>query len=292
MGKMENKVVLITGGARGQGRSHAVRFAEEGADVIVTDICQQIPLVDYPMGTREELAETKRLVEELGRRCLSYEVDARDGKAMRATVNEAVAELGRLDSVIINHGISVPHSTTGPEQDDDVWDLVMDTNINAVWRTVRAVVPHMMEKGGSISITSSAAGLVALFGRAAYVVSKHGTVGLAKTLAAELAPHWIRVNAVCPTGVDTPLYLNPAIIKAFTGKENGTRDDMRWTAMSLNLLPVPWIEPRAVSEVMLFLASDEAKYITGIALPVDAGMTTMPPGISPFIGQRLAELGN
>jgi SDR family mycofactocin-dependent oxidoreductase len=292
MGKMDNKVVLITGGARGQGRSHAIRFAEEGADVIVTDICRQIPLVDYPMGTPDELEETKRLVEKFGRRCLAYQVDARDGAAMRATVNEAVAALGRLDSVVINHGISVPHSTLGPEQDDDVWDLVMDVNINAVWRTVRAVVPHMTENGGSISITSSAAGLVALFGRAAYVVSKHGVVGLAKTLAAELAPYWIRVNAVCPTGVDTPLYLNPGIIEAFTGKKDGTREDMRWTATSLNLLPVPWIEPEAVSNVMLFLASDEAKYITGIALPVDAGMTTQPPGISPFVGKRLAELGN
>jgi (+)-trans-carveol dehydrogenase len=292
MGKMDDKVVLITGAARGQGRSHATRFAEEGANVIITDICRQVPLVDYPMGTSEELEETKQLVEKLGRRCLAYEVDARDGKAMRSTVDEAVAELGHLDSVIVNHGISVPHTTTGPDQDDDVWDLVMDININAVWRTVRAVVPHMTERGGTISLTSSAAGLVALFGRAAYVVSKHGVVGLAKTLAAELAPHWIRVNAVCPTGVDTPLYLNEGIIKAFTGKDGGTREDMRWTATSLNLLPVPWIEPRAVSEVMLFLASEEARYITGIALPVDAGMTTMPPGISPHIGQRLAELGN
>jgi (+)-trans-carveol dehydrogenase len=291
MGKMDNKVVLITGGARGQGRAHAVRFAEEGADVIVTDICAQIEHVNYPMSTPEDLEETKQLVEKLGRRCLAYQVDARDGAGMRATVDAAVAALGKLDAVIVNHGIAVPHSTMGPEQDDEVWDLVIETNLSAVWRTVRAVVPHLTENGGSITVTSSAAGLVGLFGRAGYVASKHGVIGLVKTLAAELAPHWIRVNAVCPTGVDTPLYLNQPIIEAFTGKPDGTREDMIFPATSLNLLPVPWIEPEAVAHAMLFLASEDAKYITGIALPVDAGMTTQPPGITPYVGQRLAELG-
>ncbi|MDT3444932.1 MULTISPECIES: mycofactocin-coupled SDR family oxidoreductase [unclassified Pseudofrankia] len=292
MGKMDDKVVLVTGGARGQGRSHAIRMAEEGADVVVTDICKQLPYVDYAMGTPEELEETRRHVEKLGRRCLAYQVDARDRAGMREAVDTAVAELGRLDAVIVNHGIAVPHTTLGPDHDDDVWDLVMDVNLNAVWRTVRAVVPHLKENGGSITVTSSAAGLVALFGRAAYVASKHGVIGLVKTLAAELAPYWIRVNAVCPTGVDTPLYLNQPIIEAFTGKPNGTREDMIFPATSLNLLPVPWIEPVAVSHAMLFLASDEARYITGVALPVDAGMTTQPPGITPYVGQRLAELGN
>jgi (+)-trans-carveol dehydrogenase len=290
MGKMSGKVVLITGGARGQGRSHAVRMAEEGADIILTDVCDQLPFVDYDMATVEDLAETVAMVEKHGVRCLSYVADARDVTKMREVVNEAVVELGHLDTVLINHGISTRHDVHTKEA-DEIWDLVVDTNLSAVFKTVLAVVPHMMEKGGSIIVTASAAALVPLFGNTAYAAAKHGLIGLVKTLAAELGPNWIRVNAVCPTAVATPLFLNDAHIKAFCGDDPSmTFEDMKWPSQTLNLLPVPWIEPDAVSSAMLYLASDDAKYVTGVALPVDAGMTSQPPGITPFIGTRLWEL--
>jgi (+)-trans-carveol dehydrogenase len=292
MGRLSGKVVMITGGARGQGRSHAVRMAQEGADIIVTDVCEQLPYVDYDMSKLEDLAETVALVEGLDQRCLSYVADARDVKTMREVVNDAVGQLGRLDTVIINHGISVRHDVQS-EDADEIWDLIVDTNLSAVFKTARAVVPHMLENGGSIIATASAAGLVPLFGNTAYAAAKHGVIGLVRTLAAELAQYWIRVNAVCPTAVATPLFLNDAHIKAFCGPDpNKTFEDMKWPAQSLNLLPVPWIEAEAVSNAMLYLASDDAKYVTGVALPVDAGMTAQPPGITPFIGTRLWELQN
>jgi SDR family mycofactocin-dependent oxidoreductase len=290
MGRMSGKVVLITGGARGQGRSHAVRMAEEGADIIVTDVCEQLPLVDYDMATRDNLAETVEMVEKLDRRCLSYVADARDATRMRAVVDEAVAELGHLDTVLINHGISTRHDIHS-EDAEEIWDLIVDTNLSAVFKTARAVVPHLKDNGGSIIVTASAAGLVPLFGNTAYAAAKHGIIGLVRTLAAELAPYWIRVNAVCPTAVATPLFLNDAHIKAFCGPDpSKTIEDMKWPAQSLNLLPVPWIQPEVVSSAMLYLASEDGKYVTGVALPVDAGMTAQPPGISPFVGQRLWEL--
>ncbi|MDT3444945.1 MULTISPECIES: mycofactocin-coupled SDR family oxidoreductase [unclassified Pseudofrankia] len=290
MGKMTGKVVLITGGARGQGRSHAVRMAEEGADIVVTDVCEQLPYVDYDMATPADLAETVALVEKLGRRCLSYVADARDVTKMREAVDDAVGQLGHLDTVIVNHGISTRHGVES-EEADEIWDLIVDTNLSAVFKTVRAVLPHMKAKGGVILVTASAAALVPLFGNTAYAAAKHGLIGLVKTLAAELAPYWIRVNAVCPTAVATPLFLNEAHVRAFCGDDpSKTVEDMVFPAQSLNLLPVPWIEPEAVSSAMLYLASDDAKYVTGVALPVDAGMTSQPPGITPFVGQRLAEL--
>lgn len=290
MGRMDGKVVLITGGARGQGRSHAILMAEEGADVVVTDICEDFELVDYDGATPADLAETVRLVEKTGRRCLSYQVDARSLSAMRTAVDAAVAELGRLDTVIINHGISSRHDIES-DNVDDVWDLIIDVNLSAVFKTVRAVVPHLKENGGSIQVTASAAALVPLFGNTAYATAKHGLIGLVKTLAAELSKYWIRVNAVCPTAVATPLFLNDAHVRAFCGDDpSKTVEDMKWPAQSLNLLPVPWIEPEAISAAMLYLASDDGKYVTGVALPVDAGMTSQPPGITPFVGTRLWEL--
>jgi (+)-trans-carveol dehydrogenase len=265
-------------------------MAEEGADIIVTDVCEQLPFVDYDMATRENLAETVEMVEKLDRRCLSYVADARDASRMRTVVNEAVAELGHLDTVLINHGISTRHDIHS-EDAEEIWELIVDTNLSAVFKTARAVVPHLKDNGGSIIVTASAAGLVPLFGNTAYAAAKHGIIGLVRTLAAELAPYWIRVNAVCPTAVATPLFLNDAHIKAFCGPDpSKTIEDMKWPAQSLNLLPVPWIQPEVVSSAMLYLASEDGKYVTGVALPVDAGMTAQPPGISPFVGQRLWEL--
>jgi (+)-trans-carveol dehydrogenase len=291
MNRMQGKVALITGAARGQGRAHAVCLAREGADVIAVDICEPIKGVHYPLSTSEDLAETVRLVEETGRRCLSYRADARDAARMREVTDEAVGELGQLDSVIINHGIGLPH---GIDWDSlEIWDTVIETNLSAVWRTVVATVPHLRERGGSIIVTGSAASLVGIFGNAAYTTSKHGLIGLVKCLAADLAQEWIRVNAVLPTNVNTKLFVNDYNRTRFNpGMENPTIDDMKFTAQSLNLLPVPWIEPEDVSPMVLFLASDDAKYVTGGAFPVDAGMTVQPPGITPHLGTRLWELEN
>ncbi|MDT3444686.1 MULTISPECIES: mycofactocin-coupled SDR family oxidoreductase [unclassified Pseudofrankia] len=291
MDRMSGKVAVITGGARGQGRAHAVRLAAEGAEIAITDACAQYPDVPYPMGTVDELAETVAAVEALGRRCLSFKADARDPAAMRAVMADTVAELGHIDTVVINHGITIPHTVEGPEAEDAIWDLIIDTNLSGVWRTARAAVPHLRDNGGSITVTASSAALTGLFNQAAYVSAKWGLIGMVKTLAAELAHYWIRANAVCPCAVATPLFLNPHHVRAFCGDDpTKTIEDMEWPATSLNLLPVPWIEPEAVASAVLYLASEEAKYVTGIALPVDAGTSIQPPGITPFVGTRLWEL--
>lgn len=292
MARMTDKVALITGAARGQGREHAIRLAEEGAQIVATDICSQLVEVPYPMSTPEDLAETVSLIEKLDRRCVGVEADARDITQMRAVVERTVEEFGRLDAVVINHGIGVPHAI---DQDDadEIFDATIEANLSSVWRTARAAIPQLKAQGGgSITITSSAAGLIAFYGLPGYVASKHGVIGLAKALAAQLAPDWIRVNVVCPTNVATPMLHNQFIQSMFTGGDpEATVEDMEFPATATNLLPVPWVEPRAISEAVLWLASDEAKYVTGVSLPVDAGMTIQPPGVTPFLGQRLAELG-
>jgi (+)-trans-carveol dehydrogenase len=231
-------------------------------------------------------------VEKLDRRCLAMEADARDSARMREVVEQTIAEFGRLDTVVINHGIAVPHAVD-QEDADAIFDATIESNLSSVWRTARAAIPHMREHGGgSIIVTSSAAGLIAFYGLPGYVASKHGVIGLVKALAAELAPDWIRVNTICPTQVATPMLHNPFILSMFTGgKPDATIEDMKFPATATNLLPIPWVDSEAISHAVLYLASDEAKYVTGIALPVDAGMSVQPPGITPFIGQALAEKG-
>ncbi|HZZ49139.1 MAG TPA: mycofactocin-coupled SDR family oxidoreductase [Pseudonocardia sp.] len=289
---MTGKVALITGGARGQGRAHAVRLAQEGADIIVTDLCEQMPEVPYDMSTPEDLEETVKLVESLDRRCLGVVADARDLARMRQVVDQAVTEFGHLDTVVINHGIGVPH-TIDDEDVEAVFDATVETNLSAVWRTARAAVPALRANGGgSITATSSAAGLITFFGMPGYVAAKHGVIGLVKALASELAEDWIRVNAVCPTTVATPMLHNKPMQILFSGgNPDATVADMEFPAQACNLLPIPWVEPEAIANGVLYLASDEAKYVTGIALPVDAGMTNQPPGITPFVGRALAERG-
>ena len=291
MGQMDGRVVLITGAARGQGRAHAIKFAEAGADVIALDVCKQDSFVMYPMGTSEELAETARSVEKAGRRCLAYEVDARDGKRMAEVVAEAVADLGRLDTVIINHGVGRGH-TLEDDDTNDVFAAVVETNLTSAYYTATAVVPHMKSEGGSIQITGSAASLVPIYNNPGYTAAKHALVGLTKCLAADLSPFWIRVNLVCPTNVATPLIINDTNVKRFNpGLEDPTYADLEYSLSSVNQLPgVAWIEPEVVSDMMLFLAAETGKYITGAVIPVDAGMTAQPPGITHFTGRRIAEL--
>ena len=290
MGQMEHGVALITGAARGQGRSHALRLAGEGADIIAIDICSPVPLIAYPLGTADDLAETVHEVEKLGRRCVSFEADARDAARMREVVAQGVGELGRLDTVVVNHGISIP---TSVEDDaaNDAWNTVIDTNLSAVWRTITATVPHLREHGGSILVTASAAGLIGMYGNPAYVAAKHGIIGLVKALAADLARYWIRVNAICSGNVPTTLLLNEDTLAAFFPDNPGAQySDLDFPLSAMNLLATPWVETKAVSDAVLYLAAESGKYITGIALPVDAGFTTQMPGINPLLGKRLAEL--
>ncbi|PXY27904.1 mycofactocin-coupled SDR family oxidoreductase [Prauserella muralis] len=272
-GRVAGRVALVTGAARGQGRAHAVRLAEEGADVIAVDVCADLENVPYPLGTAADLAETARQVERLGRRVLARQADVRDLGALRAVVDEGVAELGRLDIVCANAGVNQP--APAKDMPESVWRDVVDIDLGGVWRTCAAAIPHLIAggRGGSLVLTSSAAGLKAYANIAHYTAAKHGVVGLTKTLAQELAPHRIRVNTVSPTQVDTPMIMNEPMYRLFCpGVAEPTREDFAPVSQAMNALPVPWVEPRDVSDAVLFLASDEARYITGVALPVDAGV--------------------
>lgn len=271
-GRVAGKVALITGAARGQGRSHAVRLAEEGADIIAVDIAAQVDSVPYKLASPSDLDETARQVEALGRRIVTRVVDVRDGEALTAAVNAGVAELGRLDIVSANAGIL----SIGPsfELSEQTWSEMIDINLSGVWRTTKAAIPHMIAagKGGSIILTSSIAGLIAQPGLAHYVSAKHGVVGLMKTLALELGPLGIRVNSLHPTNVDTDMIQNEPTYRVFLPDDpNPTREKFAVPAAEMTALGIPWIESIDVTNALLFLASDEARYITGVALPVDAG---------------------
>jgi (+)-trans-carveol dehydrogenase len=274
MGRVEGKVAFITGAARGQGRSHAVRLAEEGADIIAVDLCGQVDTVPYPMATPEDLAQTVKEVEALDRRIVARQADVRDIAALTAVVEEGVAELGgRLDIVSANAGIASTGGLT-TEFSEQSWADMMDINLTGVWHTTKAAVPHMITagNGGCIVLTSSAAGLMAYPGVGHYVAAKHGVVGLMRTLALELAPHMIRVNSIHPTQVDTDMIQNETVWRLFSPDEpNPSKESFAPVSQEMNALPIPWVEPRDISNALLFLASDEARYITGVALPVDAG---------------------
>jgi SDR family mycofactocin-dependent oxidoreductase len=273
MGRLEGKVAFVTGAARGQGRSHALRLAEEGADIVAVDIADQISTVRYPMATPDDLAETVRQVEALDRRIVAKQADVRDYDAMKSAVDDGVAQLGRLDIVAANAGIGT--FGTMEELTDEEWDDMLDTNLKGVWHTAKAAIPHLRAAGGGAMIlTSSTAGLMGLANLGHYVAAKHGVVGLMRTLALELAPDMIRVNTVHPTSVDTDMIHNEATYALFApdlGPEERTRDALGARFATLNALPIQWVEAVDISNAVVFLASDEARYITGVTLPVDAG---------------------
>jgi SDR family mycofactocin-dependent oxidoreductase len=276
-GRVEGKVAFITGAARGQGRSHALRLAEEGADIIAVDIAEDIPSVRrlYPGATEADLAETVKEVEALDRRIVATKADVRDYAALKTALDEGVAQLGHLDIVSANAGIFIFGEQTHLVSEGD-WQDVIDINLTGVWHTAKAAVPHLIEQGtgGSIIITSSTAGLKGTPNVAQYTASKHAVVGLMRTLALELAPHMIRVNSVHPTGVDTIMIQNDATRKLFLPDvADPTREEAAEAFQATNVLPVPWVEPRDISNAVLWLASDEARYVTGVTLPVDAGYT-------------------
>lgn len=269
MRRFDGKVALITGAARGQGRSHALRLAAEGADIIASDVCAQIDSVPYPLATSEDLAQTVKEVESLDRRIVSVRADVRDAAAMAEVVRAGVAELGRIDIVVANAGVA-PHSV----DEADSLRVFQDTlaiNLHGVRHTVAAAAPIMIEQGdgGSIILTSSTQGLSGAGGTGTgasdgYVASKHGVVGLMRSWANWLAPHHIRVNSVHPTGVDT-LMVNNDTFRAFLAQSADI------AAGLTNLLPVPALEAADISNAVAWLASDEARYVTGVTLPVDAG---------------------
>jgi (+)-trans-carveol dehydrogenase len=271
MGRLDGKVALVTGAARGQGRSHAVRLAEEGADIIAIDVQEHIDGVMYPLSTPEDMAETERLVTGLDRRFVSFKTDVRDDDAMRAAIDAGVAELGGLDVVAANAGISGNFGTVH-ELTRESWDLMLGIDLTGVWNTCRFAIPHMLDKGGSIAITSSAAGLHAIPGIGHYNSAKHGLVGLMRTMALELGQHRIRVNSIHPTQVDTPMLMNDYCYQLFRPDlEHPTREDIAEVSQSMHVLPVPWVDPVDISNAIVFLASDEGRYITGVTLPVDCG---------------------
>ena len=272
MGKLDGKVALITGGARGQGRSHALTFAHEGAEIIVCDVAEGLRTVPYPLASAGELADTARMVEDLGRRCLAVQADVRDSEGMRGVVERAVSEFGRIDILLANAGIE--SFGTAWELTDEQWDEMIAVNLTGVWKSCRAVAPHMIERrAGVILITSSIAGLRGLANQAHYCAAKHGVVGLMRALAIELAPHGVRVNTVHPSSVDTPIIKNQAMYTLFSGgKPDATLEEVTPAFRALNLLDTPWIEPQDISNAMLWLASDDARYVTGATLPVDAGL--------------------
>lgn len=269
-GRVQGKVAFITGAARGQGRSHAVRLAQEGADIIAVDVCRQLDDVPFPMSTPEDLAETVSLVEKEGRRILATQVDVRDYADLKAVVDRDVEQLGRLDIIVANAGIGTlgqPLST----MDERVWNDMLDVNLTGVWLTAKAGIPHLVD-GGSIILTSSVGGLKAYPNTGHYVAAKHGVVGVMRTLAVELAQQRIRVNSVHPTQVNTPMVMNDSTFRMFRPDlENPTIDDFAPVSQLAHMLPVPWVEPEDVSNAVLFLASDESRYITGVTLPIDAG---------------------
>jgi SDR family mycofactocin-dependent oxidoreductase len=272
-GKAEGKVAFITGAARGQGRSHAVRLAQEGADIIALDICHDVEGA-LPMATPDDLAETVKLVEALDRRIVAVAADVREFDAVKAAVDEGVARLGRLDIIVANAGIA---SNGGPVQSMEAsnWHQTIDINLTGVWHTARAGIPHLLEggRGGAIVLTSSVGGMKAMPNMSHYVSAKHGVVGLMRSLAVELGQHNIRVNSVHPTNVNTPMFMNEGTFKMFRPDlENPGPDDVAAIASQfMHVLPVGWVEPEDVSNAIVFLVSDEARYITGVSVPVDAG---------------------
>jgi SDR family mycofactocin-dependent oxidoreductase len=276
MDSLVGRVAFVTGAARGQGRSHAIELARAGADIIAVDIAHDEPELGlgYPLGSEEELAETAQEVEKLDRRIVTSKVDVRDSDALGKAVSEGVAELGRLDIVVANAGIatsSVPaHLIT-----DERWEQMIAINLTGVWKTCRAAVPHIIEggRGGSLILTSSMAALRVYQGIAAYSAAKHGVIGVMKTMAAELAQYSIRVNSVHPTQVNTPMIMNDETFKIFRPDlEHPTAEDFEVASASLHALPVAVAEPIDISNAVVFLASDASRLITGITLPIDAGL--------------------
>lgn len=273
MGKLDGKVAFVTGAARGQGRAHVLRLADEGADIIAVDICEKVASCVASPATPEDLAETVRLVEKLDRRIIAKQADVRDYDALAGIVTDGIAELGRLDIVVANAGVwgyGLMHELSSAD-----WQEVIDICLTGVWHTCKATVPHLIEQGegGSVILTSSACGIRGVPNGAHYVAAKHGVTGLMKTMAIELGPHSIRVNTIHPGNVNTDLIHNEATYNLFAPDlTNPTKEDVAPRFQAGGLLPEPWAEPEDIAAMSAFLASDDARYITGSTMSVDLGV--------------------
>ena len=269
-GGLQGRTALVTGGARGQGRSHALALAEAGADVVICDICEALPTVRYPLATEGELRQTVAEIQALGRRALGVVADVRSSAQMIALVDRTIREMGRIDILVANAGIF----TYAPawELTEEQWDQSIAVNLKGAWLASRHVMPHMIrQRAGRIIFIASTAGLKGLANLSHYSAAKHGVIGLTRALAVELAPYDITVNAICPTAVDTDIIDNEATYRLFGVSD---RDGMAKAMDELNLLKRGLLSPREVSAALLFLASDAARSITGLALTVDAGFLT------------------
>jgi SDR family mycofactocin-dependent oxidoreductase len=277
LNRLTNKVAFITGAARGIGRSIAVRLAEEGADIIAVDICRGLPDTSVTASNDEDMATTVHMVEALGRKIVARTADVRVSEQLEAAVAAGMAQLGHIDIIVANAGIG----GRGPalSLSEQQWQDMIDINLTGVWKTVRAAGPAMINggNGGAIVLISSVAGLAGYPHTAHYTAAKHGVVGLMKVLTVELGAHRIRVNTVHPTTVDTPLIQNQEMYQAFAHTPLGaTREGAAAGLVGMHVLPIPWVESIDVSNAVLWLCSDEARYVTGVRLPVDAG------AVSPF----------
>jgi (+)-trans-carveol dehydrogenase len=274
MGRFDGKVVYITGAARGQGRSHAVCFAREGANIVAIDLCDDVSTVPYSLATKADLEETVRLVEQAGGKVLAAVADVRDQAAIDDVTAEALRTFGHID--IVSPGAGVASFGMSWALTEEAWRDMIDIQLTGSWHVAKSVLPSMIESGGggSIIFTSSAAGIKAVQNNAHYVSAKFGLLGLTKAIANEVAANNIRVNALCPGSVDTGMVNNPATLKLFCPDlESPTIEDVDPILRSFHALPMRWLDPVDVSNALMWLASDEARYITGVVLPVDGGWT-------------------
>jgi SDR family mycofactocin-dependent oxidoreductase len=271
MNRLEGKVALITGAGRGQGRSHAVGLAQEGADIIAVDICGDVDTVPYPGATEDELAQTVKLVEETGQRVTSAVADVRDLSALQAIVADSIQSHGAVDIVVANAGIATFGSVL--ELDENSWQTMLDVNLTGVWKTVKAAAPAMVQRGlgGSLILISSVAGLTAFPNMPHYVAAKHGVTGLMRALAVDLAPHGIRVNTVHPGTVNTMMVVNQNSWDVFTGGAGGKEEEALAIMTAMNALRVPWLESSDITPAVVYLASDESRLVTGTSTVLDAG---------------------
>ena len=274
--RFQDRVVLITGAARGMGRSHALAFAREGARLVLCDACRQYSTIPYPLAQPEELAALAHEIEQMGRPVITAQIDVTQLAAMQELAARAQHELGPIDIVVANAGLySFAPSWELSEQQ---WDETVNVDLKGVWITCKVCIPQMLvRRSGKIICIASTAGIKGMANLAHYVAAKHGVLGLVKTLAIELAPHNINVNAVCPTSIDTTMSRNQALYDVFAGGPGpqATYEHMLSLMNQLNLFPDrDLLPPEAVSAAVLWLASDEARHLTGCALPVDAGYLT------------------
>jgi SDR family mycofactocin-dependent oxidoreductase len=277
MGKLDGKAALITGGARGQGRSHAITLAGEGASVILMDnLVVDVPFQSYPGGSPQEYEQTQKMLSDMGARFVALTGDVRNPEDLNEAVQAGVSEFGGIDIAVCNAGVALELKPTA-EVHPESWQLIIDTNLTGVFNTIRAVLPNMVErKSGRIIATSSMAGRAGYPNSAGYSPAKWGVIGLVKTVANEYGRYGITANAVCPTNVNSPMIHNKDTYALFVPEvENPTREQAEERMKMMHPLGIPYVEPSDISQAILFLASDAARYISGEALAVSGGMMAM-----------------